>query len=54
VAWSRETGETLANAIGTIDGMAEGLSAIRQSLSPDTAGGGIGVDPCHVHDDILP
>lgn len=34
----RETGETLAAAIGTIDGMAEGLASIRQSLSPDTAG----------------
>lgn len=34
----RDTGETLATAIGTIDGMAEGLTAIRQSLSPDTAG----------------
>ncbi|WP_294236077.1 hypothetical protein [uncultured Sphingomonas sp.] len=34
----RETGETLATAIGTIDGMAEGLASIRQSLSPDTAG----------------
>ncbi|KTW10350.1 hypothetical protein NS258_13085 [Sphingomonas sanguinis] len=38
----RETGETLATAIGTIDGMAEGLSAIRQSLSPDTAGVAVG------------
>ena len=34
----RETGETLANAIGTIDGMAQGLSSIRQDLSHDTAG----------------
>ena len=34
----RETGETLATAIGTIDGMAQGLSSIRQDLSHDTAG----------------
>lgn len=34
----RETGETLATAIGTIDGMAQGLASIRQDLSHDTAG----------------
>ncbi len=34
----RETGETLATAIGTIDGMADGLASIRQALSHDTAG----------------
>jgi phage host-nuclease inhibitor protein Gam len=34
----RETGETLATAIGTIDGMADGLATIRQALSHDTAG----------------
>jgi hypothetical protein len=34
----RDTGETLATAIGTIDGMAEGLAAIRQTLSPNSAG----------------
>ncbi|MGW8137489.1 hypothetical protein [Sphingomonas zeae] len=34
----RETGETLAAAVGTIDGMAQGLASIRQDLSHDTAG----------------
>ncbi|MDY0957890.1 hypothetical protein SOM26_04240 [Sphingomonas sp. CFBP8993] len=38
----RDTGETLATAIGTIDGMAEGLTAIREALSPDTAGVAVG------------
>lgn len=34
----RQTGEALASAIDTIDGLAQGLAAIRESLSPETAG----------------
>ena len=34
----RDAGETLASAIGIIDGMAEGVATIRRSLSPETAG----------------
>ncbi|MDG6746306.1 hypothetical protein QCF01_18105, partial [Staphylococcus aureus] len=38
----RQTGENLAAAIDTIDGMARGVAAIRQSLSPETAGVAVG------------
>lgn len=38
----RQTGENLAAAIDTIDGMARGVVAIRQSLSPETAGVAVG------------
>lgn len=38
----RQTGETLAVAIETIDGMAGGVAEIRRSLSPETAGAAVG------------
>ncbi|MBB3877871.1 hypothetical protein [Sphingomonas pseudosanguinis] len=37
----RQTGETLASAIDTIDGMARGVADIRRSLSPETAGAAV-------------